>query len=412
MKINNNQYEIQGIPVLDIAQQFGTPLYVYDADTIVEKINQLRSAFATVDLKIKFACKALTNISILQLMRQNGVGIDVVSPQELALGLHAGYQGSDITFTPSGVSFDEIETAVAAGAIINLDNLSVLQKFGEKYGNSVPCMIRIKPNVAAGGNAKIMTAHEGSKFGIDIRQRDEILQIVNQYDINVVGLHQHTGSDIKEAEAFVRAADIIFEFAASFPKLQIIDLGGGFKVSYKEGDPITAMPELGAQLSEAFHQLSQKLGRKLQLWFEPGKFLVSEAGVLLVNANVVKPTPNRTFVGVNSGLNHLIRPMMYGSYHHIVNVSNPVSIHTHTYDVVGYICETDTFAEARTLNEVHENDVLALLNAGAYGFTMSSQYNSRFRPAEVLVYQGKAHLIRARETMEDILRNQILLNIQ
>ena len=412
MKINNNQYEIQGIPVLDIAQQFGTPLYVYDADTIVEKINQLRSAFATVDLKIKFACKALTNISILQLMRQNGVGIDVVSPQELALGLHAGYQGSDITLTPSGVSFDEIETAVAAGTIINLDNLSVLQKFGEKYGNSVPCMIRIKPNVAAGGNAKIMTAHEGSKFGIDIRQRDEILQIVNQYDINVVGLHQHTGSDIKEAEAFVRAADIIFEFAASFPKLQIIDLGGGFKVSYKEGDPITAMPELGAQLSEAFHQLSQKLGRKLQLWFEPGKFLVSEAGVLLVNANVVKPTPNRTFVGVNSGLNHLIRPMMYGSYHHIVNVSNPVSTHTQTYDVVGYICETDTFAEARTLNEVHENDVLALLNAGAYGFTMSSQYNSRFRPAEVLVYQGKAHLIRARETMEDILRNQILLNIQ
>lgn len=412
MKINNNQYEIQGIPVLDIAQQFGTPLYVYDADTIVEKINQLRSAFATVDLKIKFACKALTNISILQLMRQNGVGIDVVSPQELALGLHAGYQGSDITFTPSGVSFDEIETAVAAGAIINLDNLSVLQKFGEKYGNSVPCMIRIKPNVAAGGNAKIMTAHEGSKFGIDIRQRDEILQIVNQYDINVVGLHQHTGSDIKEAEAFVRAADIIFEFAASFPKLQIIDLGGGFKVSYKEGDPITAMPELGAQLSEAFHQLSQKLGRKLQLWFEPGKFLVSESGVLLVNANVVKPTPNRTFVGVNSGLNHLIRPMMYGSYHHIVNVSNPVSTNTQTYDVVGYICETDTFAEARTLNEVHENDVLALLNAGAYGFTMSSQYNSRFRPAEVLVYQGTAHLIRARETMEDILRNQILLNIQ
>ncbi len=411
MQLINDRYEIQGIPVLDIAQQFGTPAYVYDADKIVDKINQLRNAFSSVDLKIKFACKALTNVSILKLMRQNGVELDVVSPQELQLGLHAGYDGSQITFTPSGVSFDEIETAVSAGSIINLDNLVVLEKFGQRYGGTVPCMIRIKPNVAAGGNAKIMTAHEGSKFGIDIRQREDILRIVNQYGINVAGLHQHTGSDIKEADAFVRAADVIFTFAKDFPNLQIIDLGGGFKVAYKEGDYITDMPALGAQLSEAFLNLSQTLGRKLQLWFEPGKFLVSESGLLLVNANVVKPTPNRTFVGVNSGLNHLIRPMMYDAYHHIVNVSNPVSDQPKKYDVVGYICETDTFATDRTLNEVKENDTLALLNAGAYGFTMSSQYNSRFRPAEVLVYQGKAQLIRQRETMADILKNQVLLEL-
>lgn len=411
MQLVNDRYEIQGIPVLDIAQQFGTPLYVYDADKIVDKINQLRNAFSSVDLKIKFACKALTNVSILKLMRQNGVELDVVSPQELELGLHAGYEGSQITFTPSGVSFDEIETAVAVGSIINLDNLIVLEKFGQRFGGTVPCMIRIKPNVAAGGNAKIMTAHEGSKFGIDIRQREDILRIVNQYGINVVGLHQHTGSDIKEANAFVRAADVIFSFAKDFPNLQIIDLGGGFKVAYKEGDPTTDMPALGAQLSEAFLALSQQLGRKLQLWFEPGKFLVSESGILLVNANVVKSTPNRTFVGVNSGLNHLIRPMMYDAYHHIVNVSNPVCDQLKTYDVVGYICETDTFATDRPLTEVHENDTLALLNAGAYGFTMSSQYNSRFRPAEVLIYQGKAHIIRQRETMEDILKNQVLLKL-
>lgn len=411
MQLVNDRYEIQGIPVLDIAQQFGTPLYVYDADKIVDKINQLRNAFSSVDLKIKFACKALTNVSILKLMRQNGVELDVVSPQELELGLHAGYEGSQITFTPSGVSFDEIETAVAVGSIINLDNLIVLEKFGQRFGGTVPCMIRIKPNVAAGGNAKIMTAHEGSKFGIDIRQREDILRIVNQYGINVVGLHQHTGSDIKEANAFVRAADVIFNFAKDFPNLQIIDLGGGFKVAYKEGDPTTDMPALGAQLSEAFLALSEQLGRKLQLWFEPGKFLVSESGILLVNANVVKSTPNRTFVGVNSGLNHLIRPMMYDAYHHIVNVSNPVSDQLKTYDVVGYICETDTFATDRQLTEVHENDTLALLNAGAYGFTMSSQYNSRFRPAEVLVYQGEAHIIRKRETMEDILKNQVLLEL-
>lgn len=411
MQISNHQYTIQDIPVLDIAQQFGTPLYVYDADKIVEKINQLRGAFPTVNLKIKFACKALTNISILKLMRQNGVEIDVVSPQELQLALHAGYTGSQVTFTPSGVSFDEIEAAVAAGSMINLDNLIVLEKFGQRYGGSAPCMIRIKPNVAAGGNVKIMTAHEGSKFGIDIRQREDILRIVKQYGINVVGLHQHTGSDIKEADAFVRAAAVIFEFAESFPNLQIIDLGGGFKVAYKKGDHITNMPELGAHLSKAFLDLSKKLGHELQLWFEPGKFLVSEAGYLLVQANVVKPAPGRTFVGVNSGLNHLIRPMMYDAYHHIVNVSNPEGDKTETYDVVGYICETDTFAKDREITEVREGDILALLNAGAYGFTMSSHYNSRFRPAEVLIYEGKAHLIRQRETMEDILKNQILLEL-
>jgi len=411
MQLKNHQYQIQSIPVLDIAHQFGTPLYVYDADKIVEKINQLRGAFPNINLKIKFACKALTNISILKLMRLNGVEIDVVSPQELQLALHAGYEGKHVTFTPSGVSFDEIETAVAVGSMVNLDNLLVLEKFGQLYGNSKPCMIRVKPNVAAGGNAKIMTAHEGSKFGIDIRQRADILRIVEKYNINVVGLHQHTGSDIKEAEAFVRAADVIFSFATDFPNLQIIDLGGGFKVAYKEGDATTDMQNLGKQLSEAFLSLSQKMGRELQLWFEPGKFLVSEAGTLLVNANVVKPSPNRTFVGVNSGLNHLIRPMMYDAYHHIVNVSNPETTQAETYDVVGYICETDTFATDRVLNEVRENDTLALLNAGAYGFTMSSHYNSRFRPAEVLIYKGEAHLIRQRETMEDILKNQVLVSL-
>ncbi|TAH11947.1 MAG: diaminopimelate decarboxylase [Runella slithyformis] len=409
MELIANQYQVQNLSLLDIAQQFGTPLYVYDAAKIVQKIEELKQAFAQVNLKIKFAGKALTNVSVLKVMRQNGVELDVVSPQELQLGLLAGYEGSQITFTPSGVSFDEIETAVAAGSMVNLDNLSVLEKFGQRYGSSVPCMIRIKPNVAAGGNAKIMTAHDSSKFGIDVRQKAEILQLVEQYQINVVGLHQHTGSDIKTPEAFVQVANIIFEFAHSFKGLKYIDLGGGFKVSYKKDDVVTNMAEVGKELSNAFRAFCQSYGAQLQLWFEPGKFLVSECGHFLTTANVVKHNPTRTFVGVNSGLNHLIRPMMYdGAYHEIVNISNPNTTEEETYDVVGYICETDTFGTDRTLKKVREGDVLAFKNAGAYGFTMSSQYNSRFRPAEVLVYQGKAHLIRQRETMEDILRNQVL----
>jgi diaminopimelate decarboxylase len=412
MELVDNQYKIQNLDLLNVAAQFGTPLYVYDAAKVVQKIEELKGAFAEIDLKIKFAGKALTNVSVLKLMRQNGVELDVVSPQELQLGLLAGYAGNQITFTPSGVSFDEIETAVAAGSMVNLDNLSVLEKFGQRYGNTVPCMIRIKPNVAAGGNVKIMTAHDSSKFGIDVRQKKEILKLVEQYQINVVGLHQHTGSDIKTPEAFVQVANIIFEFAHSFKGLKYIDLGGGFKVSYRKGDVVTNMAEVGKELSRAFQDFCKAYGSNLQLWFEPGKFLVSECGYFLTTANVVKYNPTRTFVGVNSGLNHLIRPMMYdGAYHEIVNISNPNTTEEEIYDVVGYICETDTFGTDRTLKKVREGDVLAFKNAGAYGFTMSSQYNSRFRPAEVLIYEGQAHLIRQRESMEDILKNQIILDI-
>lgn len=409
MQLKDNSYQIQGLDVSTICQEFGTPLYVYDSEKIIEKIGQLRAAFPDVDLKIKYAAKALTNLSVLALMRQHGVELDVVSPQELKLGLLAGYDASQITFTPSGVSFYEIEEAVAAGSIINLDNLVVLEKFGQRYGSTVACSIRIKPNVAAGGNAKIMTAHDGSKFGIDVRQKDDILRIVEKYDLKVVGLHQHTGSDIKDANAYTEVARIIFELALLFKDLTFIDLGGGFKVSYRDGDEIADLPQLGKLLSESFLAMCQQYGRPLQLWFEPGKFLVSECGHLFVTTNVVKQNPTRTFVGVDSGLNHLIRPMMYDSYHHIVNVSNTDESQKQVYDVVGYICETDTFAKDRELNLVREGDILAFKNAGAYGFTMSSQYNSRFRPAEVMVHQGEAHVVRERETMEDILRNQILI---
>jgi diaminopimelate decarboxylase len=409
MQVHEGQYVIGHQPVLALAEDFGTPLYVYDGGRIIRQIQQLREAFPGISLKIKYAAKALTTLAVLQLMRREGVELDVVSPQELELGLRAGYAGTQITFTPSGVSFDEIEQAVAAGAMVNLDNLDVLERFGQRYGGRVPCFIRIKPNVAAGGNRKIMTAHEASKFGIDIRQRDRILALVGQYGIRVVGLHQHTGSDIKEADALLEAAGKLFELAHEFPDLQAIDLGGGFKVAYRDGDAVTDLPRFGRDLSGFFRAFCQQYGRELELWFEPGKYLVSEAGTLLVRTNVVKEAPGRTFVGVNSGLNHLIRPMMYDAWHDIVNVSNPEASERATYDVVGYICETDTFAEQRPLAPVRPGDVLAFKNAGAYGFTMSSQYNSRFRPAEVLVLDGVPHLIRQRETLDDLLRNQIPL---
>ncbi|MFY7890275.1 MAG: diaminopimelate decarboxylase [Spirosomataceae bacterium] len=407
-------YNIQGINLTDLASTYGTPLYVYDANKIIEKIGILRNSFSDVNLKIKYACKANTNLSILKLMRKHGVEIDVVSPEELQLALMAGYEGSQITFTPSGVSFDEIEKAVAVGARINLDNLDVLEKFGQAYGNTVGALIRIKPHVFGGGNEKIMTAHPESKFGISIHQKQEILDIVAQYDIKIIGLHQHTGSDVKNADAFTQAASAILEMAFDFKDLEIIDLGGGFKVSYKEGDIVTDMAEVGQVLSNAFLSFSEKYGRPLQLWFEPGKFLVSEAGTFLTTANTVKRDPIKTFVCVNSGLNHLGRPMMYGSYHDIFNASNQDESKQEEYRVVGYICETDTFSWTpegkqgeRLMNEVQAGDIIAMKNAGAYCFSMASHYNSRMLPAEVLVIEGEAKIIRQRETFDDITRNLV-----
>ena len=401
----DNTYTIQGIDPAQLTQQFGSPLYVYDGGTIRRKVKELQTAFAGIDMKIKYACKANTNLAILRLMREIGVELDVVSPGEFEMGKIAGYEGSQITFTPSGVPFEEVRTAVEAGALVNIDSIPLLEWFGETYGNTKPCLIRIKPNVAAGGNIKIMTAHADSKFGISVLLVEEILEVVEKYDIKVIGLHQHTGSDIKDAEPFLQVADILFETAKRFPDLRIVDLGGGFKVSYMPGDAITDMELLGNKISARFKKFCAEYGRQLQLWFEPGKFLVSESGYLLVTTTVVKEDPARHFVHVDSGLNHLIRPMMYGSYHHILNISNPLGVEK-PYNVVGYICETDTFASDRNLPEVRPGDTLAFLNAGAYGLTMSSNYNARLRPAEILVDNGAAKLVRRRETLEDLLKTQ------
>ncbi|TAE74640.1 MAG: diaminopimelate decarboxylase [Bacteroidetes bacterium] len=409
MELINQSYQIQGHQVLDICQKFDTPLYLYDGNTIIKKLNILKNAFKGQKLQIKYAAKSLTNISILKLLKEQGIGLDTVSIQEAKLGLHVGFKPEQIIFTPNCVSFNEIKEAVELGLVINIDSLSMLEQFGHTYGSSVPCCIRLNPHILAGGNAKIQVGHIDSKFGISILQARHILRIVKSYQLKISGLHMHTGSDILEAEVFLRGAEILFDIAKDFPDLQFIDFGSGFKVSYKEGDITTDLEDLGEKLGTAFKNFCKEYGRELEIWFEPGKFLVSESGFLFVNVNVIKQTPATAFVGVDSGMNHLIRPSLYDAYHEIINISNPTGI-PRVYSVVGYICETDTLGADRKMNEVKEGDILAIKNAGAYGFMMSSNYNSRFRPAEVLVYQNKVQLIRKRENMEDLLKNQILVN--
>ncbi len=389
-----------------VADEFGTPVYVYHAEKIEVQYKRLLNAFPGVKVKLHYALKALNNINILRLLKSQGAGLDAVSIEEVQLGLRAGFAAHEIMYTPNCVHFDEIKAAVDLGVHINIDNISILEQFGNEYGNSVPCCIRLNPHIMAGGNSHISVGHIDSKFGISIYQLRHVLRVVESLKIRVAGLHMHTGSDILDGDVFLRGAELLFDAAKDFKDLEFMDFGSGFKVGYKADDIVTDIEEIGAKIAIAFQEFCVEYGRELELWFEPGKFIVSEAGSLLVKANVIKQTTSTVFVGVDSGQNHLIRPMFYDAYHFIENISNEEGTQR-LYSVVGYICETDTLGYDRKLNEVREGDVLRIRNAGAYGFSMSNNYNARLRPPEVLVKGGKAYLIRKREELADLIRNEI-----
>jgi diaminopimelate decarboxylase len=406
MNLVDGKWQAGGIDLMEIARSFGTPAYVYDGEKILSQYRALRSAFAGIDVRIKYACKALNNPNILKLLRREGAGIDAVSLQEIDLALHSGFPPGEILYTPNCVSIEEYRAAVERGARINIDNISILDRFGHEYGAKVPVCIRVNPHIYAGGSHHLQTGHIDSKFGISIHQLRHVHRVVSSHGMNIEGLHMHTGSDILEPDVFLRGAELLYEAAEGFPDLRFLDLGSGFKVPYKEGDVTTDIARLGEAISRSFSAFCSSYGRDLELWFEPGKFLVSEAGVLLVRVNVVKQTTATLFAGVDSGQNHLIRPMFYDAYHGIVNISNPGGA-PRIYSVVGYICETDTLGFDRKLSEVREGDVLAILNAGAYGYSMSNNYNARPRPVEVLVLDKQARLIRKRETFDDLLRNVV-----
>lgn len=389
-----------------LAREYGTPLYVYHAERIKEQYLQLLTAFEGADVRFFYAAKALTNINVLRYVNSIGCNVDCSSVNEAKLALHAGFAPQNVLYTSNNVSFEEIEEAQSLGIHINIDSISNLRKFGEKFGHCYPVGIRLRPNIMAGGNLKISTGHADSKFGIPLENMAELQQVISETNLFIRTLHIHTGSEIKDVDVFAKGIEVLFDIASQFPELEVIDLGGGFKVPYKPGEEGTNIPLLGQKVKEEFERYADTHGRKLQAWFEPGKYMVSECGYFITKVNVLKPAVNAVFAGVDTGLNHLIRPMFYGSYHRIENISNP-SGEIHTYNVVGNICETDTFAEHRPLPEVREGDYLVFRNAGAYCFEMSSHYNSRFKPAEVMVENGKARLIRKRDELKDLLLGQI-----
>ena len=391
----------------EIAKEFGTPVYVYHAEKIAEQYQKLSDAFAGQDALFFYASKALTNINILRYLRSIGSNVDCSSINEVKLAIHAGFEPSQILYTSNGIAFAEIEEAKNFGVHINIDSLSNLEKFGKKFGHSYPVGLRLRPNILAGGNLKISTGHDKSKFGIPIEQMDQVLQIVKENSLFIRGLHLHTGSEIKDVEIFAKGIEVLLQHTANFEEIEFIDMGGGFKVPYQDGDQETDIPLLAETVKNALEKFTAQGKKPFQVWFEPGKFLVSEAGYFITQVNVMKETSATTFAGVNSGFNHLIRPMFYDAYHRIGNITNENGT-IKNYSVVGHICETDTFAWERPIAEIREGDLLVFSNAGAYGFEMASNYNSRLRPPEVLVKDGQATLIRRRETFEDLLKTQIL----
>jgi diaminopimelate decarboxylase len=401
---------IQGINASKLLEEFGSPLYVYDAQKIKQQYQRFENAIKVKNLSINYACKALSNINILKLLKSLGSGLDTVSIQEVALGLMAGFNPHDILFTPNSVSIDEIEKAISLGVKINIDNIETLEHLGHKHPD-YPFGIRINPHIMAGGNSKIAVGHIDSKFGISIHQLPLVKRITESLNMHIEGIHMHTGSDILDIDVFLFAADILFRSALEIKDLKYIDFGSGFKVKYKPDDSETDIEKFGMEITKRFKAFCKEYGKPLQLMFEPGKYLVSEAGYFLAKVNVVKQTTSTVFIGIDSGFNHFIRPMFYNAHHRIENLSNPNG-EPKIYTIVGYICETDTFAWNRKMKETRKGDILCFHNAGAYCFSMTSNYNSRFRPAELLIHNQKPYLIRKRETIEDLTKNLVHAGIK
>lgn len=371
--------------LLAIAERIGTPTYVYFADIIRDRIRVLREMTAPVGARLLYAMKANGHPAILTLMRDEGLGIDAVSPAELLLALRVGFDPDRILFSANNMTDDEMHFAHGQGVLLNVGELSRLRRFGEAYPGSRVC-VRLNPRIGAGHHRHVITAGPESKFGIPVEAAPEILDVLRRHRLRLEGLHQHIGSGIRDTGTLWKAIEVLLEASGRFPKVEFLNLGGGLGVPYRPDETGMDFENFPEHIVEPLLRFRERSGDGPAIWFEPGRFLTAESGVLLVRTNTVKANPERTFAGVDSGMTHLIRPALYGSYHAVYNLSNPEGP-LRPYDLVGNICESgDRFAQDRPIQEIREGDVLAILDAGAYGMSMASPaYNLRPVPAEVLV---------------------------
>lgn len=395
--------------LLQIAWDFGTPVYVYDLDHIAEQYRYLKEAFSGPGLSIAYAMKANYNHDILKRLKTAGAAIDAVSPGDLYMALKCGFDTSDIIYTANNMTDEEMHEVAQTGVLMNIDSLSRLDSYGKAYPGAEVCL-RFNPDVVDGEHDKIKTGGALTKFGILIEDTHKAARIANRNNLKVIGLHEHTGSGLIRSDSILNAMKNIMSIATpdNFPDLEFLDFGGGFKIPYSPLEPTIDYKKMGRPIVRLFNDFCQSYGKPLRLIFEPGKFLTAQAGYLLIQANTIKQNRSKTICGTNSGFPQMIRPMFYEAYHHISNLSNPEG-ELKTYDICGNICETgDRFAQDRKLPEIKENDILAVHDTGAYGYAMGGVYNLRPMPAEVVVENGHPRLSRQRLTSEQLI--EMILN--
>lgn len=389
-----------------IAARFGDPTYVYFESVIRERIRRLQGALDGLPHRLLYAMKANHAPAVLSVMYEEGLGIDAVSPAELLLALEIGFDADRVFYTANNMTDAEMRLAHERGAILNVGEPSRLERFGHAYPGS-DVSVRINPTVGAGHHSHVVTAGFESKFGIPLEDVDDVIRTADRYDLRIVGLHQHIGSGILDTAKLREAMEVILETAMRFENLRFINVGGGLGVPYRPDDApldLERFRELIVHPLLAFRE--RHPAGSLEFWFEPGRFLTAEAGVLLARVSTLKTSGPRTFAGLDTGMNHLLRPALYGSYHHVVNCSNPGG-DERRYDIVGNICESsDFFGRDRSVAEIREGDVLAICDAGAYGMSMASAYNLRPLPAEIFVDADtdEPRLITRRKSPEELVR--------
>lgn len=400
INLKGKQYNFVRMNYIKLAKEYGTPLYVYDGECIRNQYRTLQKAIPYKKLRILYAMKANYNLHILQILKQEGAGIDAVSVGDILMAKKAGFEIKDILFTANKITDTEMYEAQELGVLFNIGSLSRLEKYGAAYPGSDVC-IRLNPDVVAGAHEFIKTGGESTKFGILLQDIDEVVRICSIHKLRVVGIHEHTGSGIPETVKMMQGIQNILEVVTKdrFPHLEFMDFGGGFKVAYKPTEDQLNYAKFGDTVTKLFTSFCESYGKDLEMYFEPGKYLVAESGSLIVEVTTLKQNRSKRIAGVNSGFAQLIRPMFYQAYHHITNLSNDNS--KEVYDIVGNICESgDCFAVDRPIHKISEGDLLRIHTAGAYCYSMGSRYNLRAMPTELVIDNNQCFVKKRKTNIE------------
>lgn len=393
-----------------LAEEFETPLYVYNENILRKRCNDLKNLVSYKNFVVNYSPKANGSLELLKIIRDEGLRVDAMSPGEIFVNLMAGYKPQEILYISNNVGEDEFLYAINAGVKVSVDSISQLKKYGRlNPGGEVT--FRLNPGIGAGHHEKVKTAGDKTKFGIEIKYVPEVKKLLKEFNLKLIGINQHIGSLFLDGEAYLKSTENILKVAKEFEDLEFIDLGGGFGIPYKkyENEARLNLEEMGKKLSETIQNWVNEYGKEIEFKIEPGRYIVAESSILLGRVHSIKHNYNLKYVGTDIGFNVLIRPAMYNSHHdiEIYRSDSIISEKEEAVRIVGNICETgDIVAKDRRLPEIFENDVLGILDSGAYAFSMSSNYNSRLRPAEVLVEKnGNYRLIRRRDSLEDLVRN-------